>query len=105
MSQQQLMQLFGGVGQMGGLSSLLGSMNRTGGASGRTATTTPSSGANRTIASTTSVTTSNSSLPANARDPRKPSAATTGTPATDSSRVLLSELQSYLAGMSNTGKN
>uniref|UniRef100_D3TM82 Proteasomal ubiquitin receptor ADRM1 homolog n=1 Tax=Glossina morsitans morsitans TaxID=37546 RepID=D3TM82_GLOMM len=28
MSQQQLMQLFGGVGQMGGLSSLLGSMNR-----------------------------------------------------------------------------
>ncbi|KAL9874579.1 proteasomal ubiquitin receptor ADRM1 homolog isoform X3 [Glossina fuscipes] len=27
MSQQQLMQLFGGVGQMGGLSSLLGSMN------------------------------------------------------------------------------
>lgn len=26
MSQQQLMQLFGGVGQMGGLSSLLGSM-------------------------------------------------------------------------------
>ncbi|XP_053963285.1 proteasomal ubiquitin receptor ADRM1 homolog [Anastrepha ludens] len=29
MSQQQLMQLFGGVGQMGGLTSLLGSMNRT----------------------------------------------------------------------------
>ncbi|XP_039968344.1 proteasomal ubiquitin receptor ADRM1 homolog [Bactrocera neohumeralis] len=28
MSQQQLMQLFGGVGQMGGLTSLLGSMNR-----------------------------------------------------------------------------
>lgn len=28
MSQQQLMQLFGGVGQMGGLSSLLGSINR-----------------------------------------------------------------------------
>jgi hypothetical protein len=26
MSQQQLMQLFGGVGQMGGLSSLLGTM-------------------------------------------------------------------------------
>lgn len=28
MSQQQLMQLFGGVGQIGGLGSLLGSMNR-----------------------------------------------------------------------------
>ncbi|XP_014217767.1 proteasomal ubiquitin receptor ADRM1 homolog, partial [Copidosoma floridanum] len=28
MSQQQLMQLFGGVGQIGGLGNLLGSMNR-----------------------------------------------------------------------------
>ncbi|OXU23930.1 hypothetical protein TSAR_009696 [Trichomalopsis sarcophagae] len=28
MSQQQLMQLFGGVGQIGGLGSLLGTMNR-----------------------------------------------------------------------------
>ncbi|CAD7088327.1 unnamed protein product [Hermetia illucens] len=39
MSQQQLMQLFGGVGQIGGLSSLLGSMNRSENSSSRTAST------------------------------------------------------------------
>ncbi|XP_037947796.1 proteasomal ubiquitin receptor ADRM1 homolog isoform X2 [Teleopsis dalmanni] len=44
MSQQQLMQLFGGVGQMGGLSSLLGSMNRSEGNS--RSSTTPSSNRN-----------------------------------------------------------
>lgn len=51
MSQQQLMQLFGGVGQMGGLSSLLGSMNRSSDSSSspRTAST-PTS--NRLNAST-----------------------------------------------------
>ncbi|KAM7345459.1 regulatory particle non-ATPase 13 isoform 3-T4 [Cochliomyia hominivorax] len=38
MSQQQLMQLFGGVGQMGGLSSLLGSMNSRSSDSTRTPT-------------------------------------------------------------------
>lgn len=109
MSQQQLMQLFGGVGQMGGLSSLLGSMNRTGSQSGRTSTTTtPSSGANRTSAAATPLLTpANTTLPPNTRDPRKPSAApsaaTTGM-SSDSSRVLLSELQSYLAGM-NTGES
>jgi 26S proteasome regulatory subunit N13 len=44
MSQQQLMQLFGGVGQMGGLSSLLGSINRTSGGSNRNSSSTPASG-------------------------------------------------------------
>lgn len=59
MSQQQLMQLFGGVGQMGGLSSLLGSMNRPSSGGGTNAssrlssTTTPS----RTTSSSTGNTT------------------------------------------------
>uniref|UniRef100_A0A182QCF4 Proteasomal ubiquitin receptor ADRM1 homolog n=1 Tax=Anopheles farauti TaxID=69004 RepID=A0A182QCF4_9DIPT len=44
MSQQQIMQLFGGVGQMGGLSSLLGSMTRSSSnnSSSRTSAATPS---------------------------------------------------------------
>lgn len=102
MSQQQLMQLFGGVGQMGGLSSLLGSMNRTGTQSGRTsATTTPSSGANRTSAAATPVTPANTTLPPAIRDPRKPFSSTAASTEviSDSCRVLMSELQSYLAGM------
>lgn len=124
MSQQQLMQLFGGVGQMGGLSSLLGSM------SSRTSTTTPSSrstlsssNAGSGTAVTTPTATSNS--PSTPRAPRKQasdSSKSSGTAAatpvttggagegtnggsststsTSGNRVLLSDLQNYLAGMS-----
>ncbi|KXJ81714.1 proteasomal ubiquitin receptor ADRM1 homolog isoform X1 [Aedes albopictus] len=128
MSQQQLMQLFGGVGQMGGLSSLLGSM------SSRTSTTTPSSrtttlsssNAGSGTAVTTPTATSNS--PSTPRAPRKQasdssksSGTATATPVTaaagagdgannggsststtsgSGNRVLLSDLQNYLAGMS-----
>ncbi|XP_061399995.1 proteasomal ubiquitin receptor ADRM1 homolog [Musca vetustissima] len=61
MSQQQLMQLFGGVGQMGGLSSLLGSMN----------TRTPSSNRNSSSSAAGLVTPENSSAP---RTPSAPKA-------------------------------
>lgn len=115
MSQQQLMQLFGGVGQMGGLSSLLGSINR------------PSSGTNSTTKTTAAVTPSRTTTTASATPvtvttpsnssaapstPQAPKKTTTGgnsssqeatTPAasgtTDTSRVLLSELQNYLSGL------
>ncbi|XP_062561715.1 proteasomal ubiquitin receptor ADRM1 homolog isoform X2 [Armigeres subalbatus] len=127
MSQQQLMQLFGGVGQMGGLSSLLGSMSNS---SSRTSATTPSSrstlsssNAGSGTAVTTPTATSNS--PSTPRAPRKQasdssksSGTTAATPVTSGAgdgtnnggssnsstssgnRVLLSDLQNYLAGMS-----
>lgn len=112
MSQQQLMQLFGGVGQMGGLSSLLGSINR-GSSGNRTTASTPSSATRNSTAASggTAVSTpANTTQPATPRAPRKePSSGEStesSTPAaagsTDASRVLLSELQSYLAGI-NTG--
>lgn len=107
MSQQQLMQLFGGVGQMGGLSSLLGSINRTG--SGRNSSSTPA----RTGAAaggTALATPTNTNQPATPRAPKKESnsgeSTEAATPASgggsSDSRVLLSELQNYLAGI-NTG--
>lgn len=118
MSQQQLMQLFGGVGQIGGLSSLLGSLNRPSSGSRNTtgaSATTPS--ANRTSSSggtAVAQTPANASQPAaTPRAPRKGpnstgSTDTAATPAssgsnTEASRVLLSELQNYLAGISAGG--
>ncbi|XP_046997775.1 proteasomal ubiquitin receptor ADRM1 homolog isoform X3 [Schistocerca americana] len=67
MSQQQLMQLFGGVGQIGGLSSLLGTMGRRGPSSGtqgssRSGTTTSTTSS--ASATTGSTTTTSSSAPA-----------------------------------------
>jgi len=113
MSQQQLMQLFGGVGQMGGLSSLLGSINRTGGS--RTSTTTPATAARSTTATAgaaaVTTTPANSTQPATPRAPKKDnntsgesteSSPPAAVPNPESSRVLLSELQNYLAGI-NTG--
>jgi 26S proteasome regulatory subunit N13 len=74
MSQQQLMQLFGGVGQMGGLSSLLGSLNRPSSGSRNTSSSTPrnntSSGGNGTPAAT-AVTPANTNQPATPRAPKK----------------------------------
>ncbi|XP_063710042.1 proteasomal ubiquitin receptor ADRM1 homolog [Culicoides brevitarsis] len=122
LSQQQLMQLFGGVGQMGGLSNLLGSMNRSsGGSSTRNNASSPS---NRTSASATPgsgssvaatpTTVSASNAPSTPRAPKKGSTTASNqaptTPAvggtggnSDNSRVLLSELQNYLAGISTAG--
>lgn len=115
MSQQQLMQLFGGVGQMGGLSSLLGSINRTG--SNRNSSSTPTSARSAAAAGATAVVTpANTTQPATPRAPKKDknssgdssdtttSAALPALPEmpSDTSRVLLSELQNYLAGI-NTG--
>lgn len=110
MSQQQLMQLFGGVGQMGGLSSLLGSLgNRPSSGTRNTssapsARTTASSGGTAAVQTPTSGTQS-----ATPRAPRKgPSSGNSSTEATaggnsETSRVLLSELQNYLAGIGAAG--
>lgn len=109
MSQQQLMQLFGGVGQMGGLSSLLGSLNRPSSGSRNTTSSTPSSARNNNAASAATATAvqtpSNTNQPATPRAPKKGptsggSSTEASTPAgSESSRVLLSELQNYLAGI------
>jgi hypothetical protein len=120
MSQQQLMQLFGGVaagGQMG-LSSLLGSINRSSSGRNANASLTSSSAANRSATTTTTAPTATAVTPTNTAQPTAPRAprktnntnTTSGTqpPATpsstgsDTSRVLLTELQNYLAGI-NTG--
>jgi 26S proteasome regulatory subunit N13 len=105
MSQQQLMQLFGGVGQMGGLSSLLGSINRNSG-SNRTSSATP---ARNTSSSAVAATPVNSVQPATPKAPKKDTtsgetAAGNSSPAApnpEASRVLLSELQNYLAGINS----
>lgn len=101
MSQQQLMQLFGGVGQMGGLSSLLGSMNRSSDSNSSSRTvSTPAS--NRSAAatggtsggaavSTPENTSSVARIPSTPKAPKKSS----GT-----ARVTLPDLQSYLSALS-----
>lgn len=69
MSQQQLMQLFGGVGQIGGLSTLLGSMNRS--SESRTAST---PAANRTSGTASNLPTPENNASAIPRTPSAPKA-------------------------------
>lgn len=95
MSQQQIMQLFGGVGQMGGLSSLLGSMTRSssGNSSSRTSAASPSSRSNSNLSGSNntggSTTTPNAALnaPSTPRAPKKTSSTskTSGTTASTGS--------------------
>ncbi|XP_055376289.1 proteasomal ubiquitin receptor ADRM1 homolog [Condylostylus longicornis] len=103
MSQQQLMQLFGGVGQMGGLSSLLGSMNRSSDSS--RSTTTPTS--NRSSSNTNSATGGNSNSTATPTVTQTPENASSGvrTPSAPTkkfgtARVTLPDLQNYLSALS-----
>uniref|UniRef100_A0A1B0CD33 Proteasomal ubiquitin receptor ADRM1 homolog n=1 Tax=Lutzomyia longipalpis TaxID=7200 RepID=A0A1B0CD33_LUTLO len=115
MSQQQLMQLFGGVGQIGGLSSLFGGNARSSESS--SARNTPSGTASGGTASATAVTpppvSSSVSQPA---APKKSSsggaskttnngtaAESTNSGGADKTNVLLSELQSYLSEFSPSG--
>lgn len=98
MSQQQLMSLFNAP--IGDLSSLLGTINRSGtSSSNRTATATPLT---RGAAAATAVATpANTTQPATPKAPKKEksSEGSTSETTSDSSRVLLSELQSYLSGI------
>ncbi|XP_041769602.1 proteasomal ubiquitin receptor ADRM1 homolog [Anopheles merus] len=135
MSQQQIMQLFGGVGQMGGLSSLLGSMTRSnsGNSSSRTSAATPSNRSSSSLATSNnsnggSTTTPSAAVnaPSTPRAPKKTSGTTktnsasgasAGSPistpvgrnagnagtADGGTRILLSDLQNYLSGISATG--
>lgn len=70
MSQQQLMQLFGGVGQMGGLSSLLGSLNRPSSGS-RNSSSAPSARTTSSGAATAVQTPASANTTTTPRAPRK----------------------------------
>lgn len=107
MSQMQLMQLFGGVGQMGGLSNLLGSIHRPSDSartSARTSTTStpPTSATPATTAVTSAVTSAATpETPSNAIPVTTPSAPRKNDTGKkdEVSKVLLSELQSFLSGL------
>lgn len=116
MSQQQLMQLFGGVGQIGGLSSLLGSMNQGGGSSKSSAinaASTPMSTPMITTPKTPEVKTPSSpaSTTRPLSTPQAPKKSTSGssssslgaastpTTTTQADPIMLSQLQSYLSNL------
>ncbi|EGI62589.1 PREDICTED: proteasomal ubiquitin receptor ADRM1-B isoform X1 [Acromyrmex echinatior] len=104
MSQQQLIQLFGGVGQIGGLGSLLGTMNRPHGVqSTRASTTTSSTPATTNVTrpphsltpgpNTDSKSSSNNKSSTRTTTPSTPAA----TAAAPSNRIQLSDLQNFLS--------
>ncbi|XP_011136869.1 proteasomal ubiquitin receptor ADRM1-B isoform X1 [Harpegnathos saltator] len=107
MSQQQLIQLFGGVSQIGGLGSLLGTMNRPHGVQSTRASTTTSStsAATNTPRITHSLTpgsttdSSKSSNNNNQLSARTPAPSTPSAPATTgpSNKIQLSDLQNFLS--------
>ncbi|XP_076678923.1 regulatory particle non-ATPase 13 isoform X2 [Andrena cerasifolii] len=106
MSQQQLMQLFGGVGQLGGLSSLLGTMNRPQGVQSTkasTTTTSPRVAINAPRSTTQMVSspasTNDSSKPNGDNKPstRTPAPSTPGATTRTNNRIQLSDLQNLLS--------
>lgn len=106
MSQQQLMQLFGGVGQMGGLSSLLGSMNRSSdNSSARSVSSTPTSNRSAANNSSTNAAAPVVSTPENTSSalPRTPAAPNKGSKKSAAARVTLPDLQNYLSALSPEG--
>lgn len=94
---------------MGGLSSLLGSINRPTSATRNATASTPSSGTRASPGAAIAATPSNTNTLSTPRAPRKAnsgsnsgSSETPATGNTSDNRVLLTELQNYLAGI-NTG--
>jgi len=107
MSQQQLMQLFGGVGQIGGLSSLLGTISRPStsqSSSSRAAA--PASGATTTsggnTAASAATTPKPAAAPAQLSPPRaKPPSSTESSGSQNP--IQLSDLQNFLSGLGVAG--
>ncbi|XP_033208049.1 proteasomal ubiquitin receptor ADRM1 isoform X1 [Belonocnema kinseyi] len=110
MSQQQLIQLFGGVGQMGGLGSLLGTMSRPHG-SARTTTTTSSAPVATTvarppaaqtpapIASAGATTTEASKSTGGSKSSAKTTTPASGTEDDARNPIRVSDLAQYLSGI------
>ncbi|XKL61806.1 hypothetical protein PGB90_001639 [Kerria lacca] len=114
MSQQQLMQLFGGVGQMGSLSSLLGTINRPSSSNTRSSANNSSNSTNsssKTSAiSTSSVVSKNSTKPpsssvflSNSESKSSTTAGSTSSTADSTSSIQLSDLQNFLNGLGVPG--
>ncbi|XP_071568042.1 proteasomal ubiquitin receptor ADRM1 isoform X1 [Temnothorax nylanderi] len=104
MSQQQLIQLFGGVGQIGGLGSLLGTMNRPHGVqSTRASTTTSSTPATTNVTRPPHSLTPGPNADSKSSSNNKSSTRTTApstpaaTVAAPSNRIQLSDLQNFLS--------
>ncbi|XP_015433789.1 PREDICTED: proteasomal ubiquitin receptor ADRM1 isoform X3 [Dufourea novaeangliae] len=106
MSQQQLMQLFGGVGQISGLGSLLGTMNRPQGvqstrASTTTASTRVSTNAARPVTQmVSSPAPSNDTAKSNddnKQSTRTPAPSTPGATTSTNNKIQLSDLQNFLS--------
>ncbi|XP_013194208.1 proteasomal ubiquitin receptor ADRM1 isoform X2 [Amyelois transitella] len=103
MSQQQLMQLFGGVGQMGGLSSLLGTMGNNSSSSGLTRPVGSNNSSRGGSAPRTTEATA-TRTPLRARDAPAPTATPPNTANANQSRsgqIFLSDLQRYFSGLGN----
>lgn len=109
MSQQQLMQLFGGVGQIGGLGSLLGTMNRPfsgnriSTSSLTPVTTTAPRAPTSLIPSPAATTISEASKQIDSKGNKSIQSAKTAEPsapsATENNRIRLSDLQNFLSGI------
>jgi len=107
MSQQQLMQLFGGVGQIGGLSSLLGTMGNSSSSQSNRSSSAVSSSAATSSPSPASQTTTTPKVTATPAAPSKP-AATPAAPVAkekQSAPIKLSQLQNYLSGLRMQGQS
>ncbi|KAK5648423.1 hypothetical protein RI129_003315 [Pyrocoelia pectoralis] len=111
MSQSQLMQLFGGgVGQIGGLSSLLGTMNRpstggtrsSGGTPALTHRTTSSLASGGTTTTTSSTTPTGTTTTSTAENPNTTQSTTESGSGSISSPIQLTDLQNFLQGIAPT---
>ncbi|XP_035453514.1 proteasomal ubiquitin receptor ADRM1 isoform X1 [Spodoptera frugiperda] len=110
MSQQQLMQLLGGVGQIGGLSSLLGTMGNNSGSNSGNTSARPSAGSGNSSRGGSAPRTTESSTtrtPSRARDVPAPTATPPNTATAAQPRdgaggqIYLSDLQRYFSGLGN----
>ncbi|PZC75169.1 hypothetical protein B5X24_HaOG206584 [Helicoverpa armigera] len=105
MSQQQLMQLLGGVGQIGGLSSLLGTMGNNSGSNSGNTSARPSAGSGNSSRGGSAPRTTEASAartPSRARDVPAPTATPPNTATAAAPRggqVYLSDLQRYFSGL------
>lgn len=111
MSQQQLMQLFGGVGgQMSGISSLLGTMNRPSssnragsGSSTNSSSKPPTSTTSASSKSSTKTTSSQSTSSGSSDKPQTPTGGTSS--GSGNSSIQLSDLQNFLSGLGVPGNS
>jgi len=97
MSQQQLMQLLGGVGQIGNLSSLLGTISRPSTSQSNRTSTAASGGSSSASSGATTTTTPKADSTPTSRP--KPPASSGGESGGSQNPIQLSDLQNFLSGL------